>query len=258
MPTLEQSEFRKTLTSLGRAGAHALFPNDFEYYMCALELVNSKGRAAEYFVFPVNPESINISSSPLTQVTKTVGGVSVLKTTTFIPEDCSLSGTFGRKLRFLIGATNIAVDQLSFSTKGGVFEKKFGPRTIKVPSLNPGVKTGYGSTKILQAICDKSSALDKFNNPYRLFFYCSALNWNRMVEVVNLTLDQNKNTSNRMWRYNLTLKSIAPLDQMKKSEKLNLIKTLAFDNLQKGATQALTSFKKQKSDPELASAISSL
>lgn len=257
MASFEKEQFRSTLASLGRAGAHALFPNDFEYYMCALELVNSKGRAAEYFVFPVNPEAINVSVNPNTSITKTVGGVSVLKTTTFIPEDCTISGTFGRKLRFLIGSNFIAVDQLSFSTKGGVYQKKFGGKTFNIPSLNPGAKTGYGSTKILQSIVDKSTALDKFNNPYRLFFYCSALNWNRLVEVENFTLSQDKQSSNRMWKYSLKMKSIAPLDQLK-NEKLNLVKMMAFDNLQKGATQVLSEFLQEEKDPDVVSAISTL
>ena len=258
MASFELEQYRNTLLSLGRAAAHAVFPNDFEYYMCALELVNSKGRAAEYFVFPVNPESINVSSSPLTSITKTVGGVSVMKTSTFIPEDVQMSGTFGRKLRALIGSNFVAIDQLEFSTKGGVYQKKYGGKTLRVPSINPGVKSGYGSTKILQAIVDKSTALDRFNNPYRLFFYCSALNFNRLVEVQNLTLTQDKTSSNRMWKYNLKLKTIAPLDQLKKSERANLIKMTAFDNLQKGATQALSNFLKEKTNPEIVSAISGL
>ena len=135
MASASYSEYRKLLASTGRAALHALFPNDFEYYMCALELVNSKGRPAEYFVFPVTPGSINISSSPLTNIVKTIGGVSVMKTTTFIPEECTLSGTFGRKLRALIGSNFVAVDQLSFSTKGGVYQKKYGGKTIRVLSL---------------------------------------------------------------------------------------------------------------------------
>lgn len=236
MPSSQFLQYQELLAGLGRAGAHALFPNDFEYYLCALELVDSRDRVVDYLVFPVTPEQMSYNEPQLTNIKKTAGGITVLKTSTFNPVDITLSGTFGRQLRVLIGQQKLSFTALKFSTVSGIFSKEAASSkglSIKVPSFKPGIKTGYGATKVLQAMCDKSTALDSENKPYRLFLYNSALNANHLVEVQNLTLNQDKNSSNMLWQYNLTLKAIATMEQLKKSPKGSLIKALAFDQLQK-------------------------
>ena len=63
---------RSLLTSIGRAGLNALFPNDFEFYMVALELVDSESRTIEYFSFPILPSNIREQSTPITNIKKYV------------------------------------------------------------------------------------------------------------------------------------------------------------------------------------------
>ncbi|HQF50625.1 MAG TPA: hypothetical protein PK588_07635, partial [Paludibacteraceae bacterium] len=43
---------------LGRGVLHQIYPNDFEYYMLALELVDGANNTIDYFVFPVMPSAI--------------------------------------------------------------------------------------------------------------------------------------------------------------------------------------------------------
>ena len=50
--------YRTELGTLGAAGAHALFPNDIEYYALTLELVDSKGFTVDSLFFPVMPKEI--------------------------------------------------------------------------------------------------------------------------------------------------------------------------------------------------------
>ena len=246
MPTFEYNRYRNLLNSIGKAGAHALFPNDFEYYMCALELVDSRDRVIDYFVFPVTPSQMSYSEPQLTNIKKTAGGIAILKTSTFIPIDITISGSFGRMLRLLVGQQRLSFTALRFSVNTGAYSKQAAMSknvTKRSPSFNPGLKTGYGATKILQAMCDKSVALDGQNKPMRLFFYNPALNANHLVEVTNLTLNQDKGNSNMLWQYNLTMKAVAPLDGLKKRPRGSLIKALAFDNLQKGVNKVVSAVK---------------
>lgn len=240
MAQLEYEQYRQLLQDLGKAGLNALFPKDFEYYMMALELVDSDDRVVDYFVFPVMPDSITHSSTSITNVKKTAGGVSVLKNATFIPIDIQMKGSFGRRLRLLVGSQRISFTALRFSTKTGSFSKESatddGVR-FKVPIFNPGVKTGYGATKILEAICDKSQGLDSKHKPYRLYLYNPALGNNYLVEVKNLTLTQDKSSSNMLWQYQLSLTAIAPLDQLKRSPQKSLTKALGSDILQKSVNK---------------------
>lgn len=54
---------KSTLKNLGRSMMAAQFPNDFEVYMCSLELADSKGNTIDVFTFPISPESIDKSVS---------------------------------------------------------------------------------------------------------------------------------------------------------------------------------------------------
>src|SRR5690606_32440155 len=78
-------------------------PNEFEYYMVALELLKSDLSTKRYFIFPINPNSITYDDAPLTKITKTAGGVSVLKSNQFNLKNLSLSGTFGKSFKVLVG-----------------------------------------------------------------------------------------------------------------------------------------------------------
>ena len=242
-------QYRDLVLSLGRAGTHALFPNDFEYYMCSLDLVNSDGNIADSLVFPVMPSQMSYSSQTLTNVKQTAGGVSILKTSVFVPLDISLSGTFGRHLKFMVGTSIVSFTALKFSYLSGVFSKE--AMSVKSKTLvknfqrfNQTITTGYGAIKILQAICDKSHGLDEKNQPMRLFFRNAALNANHIVEVMNLTVNQEQGSSNMLWQYSLTFKAILPLSAIKKDTSRSLVKSLAFDNIAKAGNLIVSAIRR--------------
>lgn len=247
--TEKATQLRNTL---GKATLSALFPNDFEYYMVALELVDSRGETMEYFVFPVMPNNISQSEPQITNIKKTAGGVVSLSTNTFIPRSITLQGTFGRKFRILLGRQGF-----NFTALRGIFGRqemgevqlsptvdinsdkydsrlKRGFTQIKKLNFDIAIKTGYGATKILQKLADVSTGLDQFNRPYRLYFYNRTLGESWLVKVMNLDLSQTYPDSNLLWKYNLRLQAIAPLEGTKITPLERELKVLGIGVLQKG------------------------
>lgn len=196
--------YLRLLSEIGKAGLNALYPNDFEFYLIALELVDSDGKAVESFIFPVNPESLSEVNTNIVNIQKTNQGVSVLKTRTWIPTDISLSGNFGRRFKFLLGKGSVdaAAVGFNFTTKNGEAPPK---------EFNTQVKTGYGCCKLLDRIINRGNTLDEKGNPYRLYFYNLAFGTAYMVEHISLIFKQDFPASNMIWNYNLNLKTIAPL-----------------------------------------------
>ena len=135
------------VTESGKLAAHSLFPDDFEYYLMALELVDGSGIPTDRFVFPVMPNSINMSEEKITTIKKTASGITTFTNNGFTPKQISISGTFGRRFRLLIGnkATFDEGDLLSSveNIAGSVFV--------------PNIKTGYGALKLLERIYEKST-----------------------------------------------------------------------------------------------------
>lgn len=245
MATRISDKATKLRNTLGKATISSLFPNDFEYYMVAFELVNSKGETMEYFVFPVMPNGITQSEPQITNIKKTAGGVTALSTNTFIPRPITLQGTFGRKFRILLGRQIVDFTALrgilphkqEMGAVQGSLENynkseasKEKPMQVIKSAFDVRIKTGYGATKILQKLCDASTGLDKFNRPFRLYFYNRTLNESWLVKVLNLDLNQSYPDSNLLWKYNLRLQAIAPLELTKKEE----LKILGIGVLQKG------------------------
>jgi hypothetical protein len=76
-------QYTTLLTSLGKPTLSALYPNDFELYIVAFELVNSSKQVEDYFLFPVQPFSIAEQNKTIQNIKKTAGGVTVLSTQTF-------------------------------------------------------------------------------------------------------------------------------------------------------------------------------
>ena len=208
--------------SYGKVGLNAVFPNDFEAYMMGLELVNGSGEVEEYFVFPVNPNQLVEVSKRITSIRKTLGGVSIHSTEKFIPTDITMQGTFGRKLKFLIGDDIINFAGLSFGFKKNRFKFDFNTNAA-ARELTRQVKTGYGCIKVLESVCNRSETLDENGKPYELYLYNLALGNSYLVKVLDLTFSQSEQM-NMIWSYNLVLKSIAPIDQVKRRSALNLIR----------------------------------
>jgi len=242
-----KKQFLNLLSSIGKGALHSLYPNDFEYYACSLELVDSSGRTIDFFTFPVMPSQINQSEGKILSIRKTAGGITTLNTTTFEPIDINLSGNFGRRLRILIGGQIEDIAGVSFSTTDGKYTResiKAGAGRIKKSNFNARIKTGFGCMKILQAIYRKANAVDDRGNPFRLIFYNPALGENFLVKPMNLKLTQDKQ-ENMIWNYNLQMKAIANIDGITNgSDERSISKTLQAALLGQAANQVASSIKK--------------
>lgn len=211
-------EIRDLMTTVGKAGVHAMFPNDFEYYAVSLELTDSKGDTVEYLTFPVSPESMSYDNQSLVNIRKTMSGISVLDNETMQVKGIELTGTFGRKFKILSN-TDI-VRSGTEGTSEGFFKTlgNGGGMKVKDTTFNPKLKTGYGTTKVLEAIIEKSKTLDEFNRPHKLFLYNPTLGHNWLVKVNSIKLMQDRTSSNMLWKYNMQLTAIAPMESARSNE----------------------------------------
>ena len=194
----------------GKASLTQKYPNEFEYYMVALELCDSNMTTENYFIFPVMPNSITISKPKTPNIKITQGGITVLKNPHFIPEDISLTGNFGRKFKMLLGRNYQDIVQ-SFKTKEG----RIGDKSLLSGALqifDERTKSGYGCCKILEDIIDQSLNLDSSGKQRHLIFYNLAFGNSFFVEPMNLSFSQAAE-SNMIWAYQLSLKAIAPVDK---------------------------------------------
>jgi len=219
MATSVSEKFKTISADLGKAGINALFPNDFEFYMVSLELVDGNGDTLEFFTFPTMPRSLDQVEPQITNIKKSAGGITALSTSTFIPKPINLQGTFGRKFKVLLGQDSFDFTAIRNVAQGrnihdlsnaGAFADL---ANIKKAVFDPKIKTGYGAIKILQKICELSTGLEE-NKPRRLYFYNRTLSESYLVKVQELTLNQNQDQSNLLWQYNLRLMAIAPLEQI--------------------------------------------
>ena len=199
------------LGTIGKGGLNALYPNEFEYYLVALELVDANFKTIQYFIFPIMPTGLNEVIPQITNIKKTTGGYSVVSSSQFISTNISLSGNFGRNFKVLLGKTYQDLVQ-SFVVQNGLLS------TISTQSIINGVenffdnniKTGYGCIKILQSIIDKAKVVDA-QGPRYLLFYNLALGNNYIVKAGDLTFSMSME-SNMIWNYSLPLRSIGLID----------------------------------------------
>jgi hypothetical protein len=194
---------------LGRHAGHTLFPNDFELYFVALELVDSEGEVIEYFAFPINPTSISVKQPQLTSVQQTAGGTTTISSDIFMPVRISLQGNFGRKMKFLIGR-NLQLFQGLRSTEKGLFQKR---------SFSDTIKTGYGCIQVLRKIIHFSSQLDQYNKPHSLFLYNLSLGTNHLVRVMGDPSFTQQINKNMIWEYSIDLIGLLPYDELKKKSR---------------------------------------
>jgi len=234
---------RPQLNQIGKAGVNALFPNDFEYYAITLELTDSKGKTVDYLTFPVTPSMIGFDDKKVVNIKKTMGGVTSLDTDTEIPKFITMSGMFGRKLRLLISPPI----ENSQSTANGIFSSVSGNGLqINSPVLNAKLKTGYGATKVLEAIIKKSSSLDQYNRPNRLYLYIPPLGHNFLVKATQFRLDQDYQSSNMLWKYTLAFTTLARIEDLKienDNQDNSLIKSTSIDILQRTANSVVRDLK---------------
>jgi hypothetical protein len=237
----------KLVQEIGRAGVHALFPNDFEYYMVILELVDSLGSTVDFLAFPVAPERYMHEDPGLVNIKKTLGGISALDTETFRPKTITMSGTFGRKFKLLLSKPVTNAENAVRSTDGGLFGKVVNKgMQIKSTAFDPKLKTGYGTLKILESIVDKSHGLDNDNEPFRLYLYVPALNHSWLVKVNKFAANQDRTSSNMMWRYDLTMTAIAQIDSLVDKAKEELSDLTEEFKLNKKSEKHITQTRKER------------
>ncbi len=204
------------LESVGKTILNSRYPNEFELYVIALELVDADNKTLKYFIFPVNPSSIDEANQRITSVKKTAGGVVALGSTSFVPIDINLTGNFGRKFRVLLGSDYVDFIS-SFKTADG---------HITADSVQAGVeqifddrvKTGYGCLKILEQICDEAELIDD-KGPRRLIWYNLAFGTAYVVRPMNFRITMSQD-SNMIHGYVVSFKAIAPLSALREAQDL--------------------------------------
>lgn len=217
------SQYETLFRTLGKSVLNALYPNDFEYYLTAFELVNSKDETIEYFVFPVNPSSMRDLQNFNTSVNVTAGGVVTHSRKGFNPTDVNLIGTFGRKFKFLVGDTFITFTGQNF---------KIGE--LKLKDFSPNIKTGYGCIKVMERIVKQAQELDDYGNPHSLFLYNLGSGTNYLVKCMSFEKSMDLN-DNMLWKYNLGIKTLAIAETLQRRNKQSLVPALRFTSrVQKG------------------------
>ena len=197
---------RGAAATIGRAALHSLAPDNFEYYMCSLELLDSLSRTKGFMTFVIMPNNIMETKTQIASITKTNKGISTLFNSTFVPRDISIQGTFGRKFRLLSGMKDTEnVSKIPYF--GGNLGFSFLQNDVLI-------KTGYGLTKMLKSMIDKSFELDANSNPCILIFNNYALNTHYIVEVMQSAFSQSVE-NNMLWYYNLEMKAVAPASAIK-------------------------------------------
>lgn len=205
-----RSKVQDMIATQGRINLHSQFPNEFEYYLCALQLVDADGKTEEYLVFPVQPSNIQIITSKNKNISKTFYGNVIIENNSFNPVDINLSGNFGRKFRTI--NTEGGVSKQLFPNNLNTIAQSIGGQTLQQNEFSANQKTGYGVTKILERIFHRSSEI-KNDVPLKLFFYCYAFNAHFLVEPMNLVTSQDE-SMNMIWKYDLKLKGVAPANEV--------------------------------------------
>lgn len=216
-----------------RAYLNALYPNEFEYYLFTLELLNSYGEVEDILIFPVMPNSISENRVSLVNVRKTNNSVISLTNTTFAPTTITISGTFGRKVRILLGkGKNEESVGSAFA-----FSKDFNIKGKEI-EVNGEIKTGFGVTKTLENIIKKSQK----NEGYTLYLYNLALSNNYLVEVMDMSFSQSME-NNMLWNYSINFKSLAKAEDVypngKEAYKKSISEQLKYDNINKAVFQTV-------------------
>ena len=219
------NRYQRLLGQLGRAGLSALYPNDFEAYIIGLELTTWDGKTIDYLAFPVMPNSIQQTEPKRTTIKQTGNGVTALTIGTFTPKEITIRGNFGRNFKILAGRAFSGFSKPTYSIQSGKRTIESLHDTNTTAKFNPfdfGIKTGYGVTKMLQAMIDKSNGLDSNGKQFMLYFYNMALGENYLVKIPPNGFNLNQSmSSNMIWEYSLTMVAVAPLNYVLGNAKSN-------------------------------------
>ncbi len=238
---------------VGRQGLHAAYPNDFELYQVALELLDSDLKTIDYFSFPILPSEISVQETQRVTIKQSNNNIIALRSQAYSPKSINLKGTFGRDLLLLTNANKEKVSAFGVQYSGTKKweDVKEGENKIKQFSKNisPYIKTGFGCVKLLQSIIDKSKGVVN-GKSLILVLYNLALNESYIVVPTEspLRLTQDENSSNMYWMYDLDLTAIASADNLftnnlSFSKSLwNLTKTAAIESGVKGVSNSAKKF----------------
>lgn len=215
----------RTILSSGKDVFGALYPDDQEVYITALELVDSANNVADYFLWPLNPVSISKSENQIVSIKKTAGGISALSTETYMPSIVNLVGDFGRKFKILIGHDYVDFSAYNFSELMGADKAN--------TQFSPYVKTGYGCIKILQKMIRKSNQLDQYGKPYFLYLYNLSFGESYLVKCTGQPNFSQNIEKNMIWQYNIQFETLASLDNVQNINKFSNLKTFEFSAVQK-------------------------
>ncbi len=219
----------------GKPQLHSLYPDEFELYACAFELLNSDGSVADFFSFPVMPFSIEQTKMSNSSIKKTYAGVIVNNNPTFKPFDIVISGDFGRKFKYVSNK----VDTSSANFDDTIVLKdtiQLDEITVKTSNVfSSDYKTGYGCTKRLESIIELAKMQDSSSQPYKLIFYNLAYNSNYLIEPTQIRIYQNR-SKNMVWSYSINMRAVAPASavQSRKDIKTALTNALKLSNLNVG------------------------
>ena len=221
--------------TVGKAALHAMAPDNYEYYMCSLELIDCSGNQVGFISFVVMPNNITESTTPIQTQTKTKNGMVTLFNDSFAPVNISLQGTFGRKFK-------IVTDMVDPSEKGNNF---FNDNIGKIAGVEIAIKSGYGLTRVLQYILKKTNELDTQGRPYILLFNNYSFNSSYVVDVMSYSFNQSIE-NNMLWFYELQLKAIAPGSAVRSSKQNNaqLLKVVASNAIAQGLTNVINDVKR--------------
>ena len=190
-------QLMNAIVTVGKSAVHTIIPDEYEYYLCSLELYDSMRTKVGYISFVVMPDQISENHSPIQNIIKTQGGIVTVINPTFAPIDISIAGTFGRKWRLVSNYKDPT------KNKSGFMSLNFG----KMLNMSLEVKSGYGLTKVLEKILNESIGLDSLGKPYTLVFNNYAFNTSYVVNVINFNFSQSIE-QNMMWTYAVSLRAV--------------------------------------------------
>lgn len=220
------------LETIGRSALNIRYPKEFELYVVALELMDQDGATLRYFVFPVNPSGLSEVQPEITNVRKTLGGITSLSNTTFVPVNITVSGNFGRKFKILLGTDYVEFINSFTTINNGVAsaaESRVTANSLakgSVQIFDERTKTGYGCLKILEDIKKEAKVVDE-KGSRRLVFYNPVFGTSYLVKPTSFRIEMSQE-SNMLHNYTIQFEAIAPLesflserDMEKEAKRLN-------------------------------------
>lgn len=226
--------------SIGESALHMLAPDNYEYYQCTLELLDVDKNQIGFISFVVMPNNISESRAPIQTQTKTNSGIVTTFNDSFAPVNITLQGSFGRRFRIVTGMVDPSPKR--WNGWGNFFNGNLGKAMF---GFETAYKSGYGLTKVLKFILEKSNELDSQGRPYILLYNNYAFNTSYVVDVVNSSFNQSIE-NNRIWYYEISLKAIAPASAVQTEGQRNakLLKLVASNAIAQGLSNVVKDVKR--------------